>query len=89
MIIQVEISEEEIEGLRRIARAFEATEPIGEWTTKAEARKTGCSLYLKFTNVVDVTLTMSFINLLEQSPALLRTTTKKLLDAHEKATPDE
>lgn len=55
----------------------------GGWTCKAEARRTGLSLYVRFEKKVDVTVSMRFLNMLESSPGMLVDACERLLAAAE------
>jgi hypothetical protein len=60
------------EGMRSIvATVKKLDEATGGWTTKAEVRQTGVSLYIKFDKRTDVETAMELVAMLEQSPARL------------------
>lgn len=52
----------------------------GGWTTKADARQTGCSIHFKFENKVPVHTAMEFITIIEEAPGMLTNALRLLLN---------
>lgn len=52
---------------------------IGGWTTKVDARQTGCSIHFTFDNKVPVQTTMEFVYLIENAPGMIVNALRLLL----------
>ncbi len=79
------VTPEQLANLKTLLAQLEGIgKAIGSYTTKADARETGCSIHFKFENKVDVmSTTMDFVSQVERAPALLANACRRLITAYE------